>query len=247
MKRVLSVFFIALLVFSLQPALAMSKFQTRDVQEKLLLLGYEPGSIDGIYGKKTRAAVLAFQADAKIKVDGKVGPQTRTALESAAAAAKGESKKLDATYNQLDIYEDVLTDRLSKGDVQLASRYGKMGIIKGESGRAYTFMVNNSPAFTSAQGIGLPRISRTFEVPGEDVVLLTSASSDRNCPLKHSIVALRADNSVIGPVEIGNCKEVVNGRIQDRSVIFSFPPVGNIESWRLVESWTYENGTVSGP
>lgn len=53
------------------------------LQSNLQTLGYQVGPIDGIFGSKTKAAVQAFQKDAKIQVDGIVGPQTQQALTKA--------------------------------------------------------------------------------------------------------------------------------------------------------------------
>lgn len=50
------------------------------VQSALEKLGYDPGKIDGIDGPNTQSAVTAFQNDAGIGADGKVGPITRKAL-----------------------------------------------------------------------------------------------------------------------------------------------------------------------
>ena len=50
------------------------------VQKALSKLGFDPGEIDGKDGPKTQKAVRAFQAHASIKIDGKVGKETRTAL-----------------------------------------------------------------------------------------------------------------------------------------------------------------------
>jgi peptidoglycan hydrolase-like protein with peptidoglycan-binding domain len=50
------------------------------VQELLANIGYAPGPIDGIFGPKTKVAVLAFQDDHGLRVDGLVGWSTRTAL-----------------------------------------------------------------------------------------------------------------------------------------------------------------------
>ena len=48
----------------------------RRLQELLNALGYDCGSVDGIFGSKTKAAVLAFQKANGLGVDGIVGPLT---------------------------------------------------------------------------------------------------------------------------------------------------------------------------
>jgi peptidoglycan hydrolase-like protein with peptidoglycan-binding domain len=55
-------------------------------QTVLYVMGYYESVSDGIYGPITRAAVKAFQRDAGIIVDGLVGPQTWTALQSSHCA-----------------------------------------------------------------------------------------------------------------------------------------------------------------
>lgn len=66
------------------------------LQETLKRLGHDPGLVDGIFGVKTEMAVRAFQNDAKITVDGIVGPKTWAALEKAlknSAQSPGEKTK----------------------------------------------------------------------------------------------------------------------------------------------------------
>jgi g-D-glutamyl-meso-diaminopimelate peptidase len=46
------------------------------VQSLLTKIGYDPGPVDGIYGDKTRQAVLEFQIDNRLPPDGVVGPLT---------------------------------------------------------------------------------------------------------------------------------------------------------------------------
>ena len=48
----------------------------RKLQELLNALGYDCGSVDGIFGSKTKAAVLAFQKANGLGMDGIVGPLT---------------------------------------------------------------------------------------------------------------------------------------------------------------------------
>lgn len=80
--------------------LGNSGSDVRQVQNRLISLGYLAGTADGSYGETTRSAVVAFQKKAKIWDDGKAGPQTQEKLfassapkASSAAAYVGDSLK----------------------------------------------------------------------------------------------------------------------------------------------------------
>lgn len=55
----------------------------RELQSLLKSKGFNPGPTDGIFGPKTKAAVLSFQRAQGIAVDGVVGPQTWGRLKGA--------------------------------------------------------------------------------------------------------------------------------------------------------------------
>ena len=57
------------------------------LQEALSRLGFDAGTADGIPGPKTKAALLAFQAERGLKADGIYGPLTRDALSVALATS----------------------------------------------------------------------------------------------------------------------------------------------------------------
>ena len=67
---------------------------TRQIQALLVYLGYDPGEVDGLPGKNTRRAVLAFQAAEGLTADGSPGPLTQAALLD--AVAKGRFRAEDA-------------------------------------------------------------------------------------------------------------------------------------------------------
>jgi putative chitinase len=53
----------------------------QDLQQKLKNLGFDPNGVDGNFGPGTEAAVIAFQQANGLDADGKVGPNTRAALQ----------------------------------------------------------------------------------------------------------------------------------------------------------------------
>lgn len=59
----------------------------RELQTLLKSKGFNPGPVDGAFGPKTKAAVLAFQRAQGIAVDGVVGPQTWGKLKGAGGPA----------------------------------------------------------------------------------------------------------------------------------------------------------------
>lgn len=60
---------------------------TYGIQLGLQKLGFDPGPLDGVPGRLTRVAVMAFQKQCAIGVDGIVGPVTRNALAQVYRAA----------------------------------------------------------------------------------------------------------------------------------------------------------------
>ena len=50
------------------------------VQSRLLDIGFSPGDIDGIFGRRTEIAVINFQKSRKLLADGIVGPKTLEVL-----------------------------------------------------------------------------------------------------------------------------------------------------------------------
>jgi len=54
----------------------------RVAQRDLDAAGYPPGRLDGLYGPRTRHAVITFQASHGLQVDGVVGPRTWAALSA---------------------------------------------------------------------------------------------------------------------------------------------------------------------
>ena len=54
--------------------------EVKKLQRKLKKLGFNPGRLDGVFGKKTRAALIRFQKSSGLFADGIAGPRTLAAL-----------------------------------------------------------------------------------------------------------------------------------------------------------------------
>lgn len=61
----------------------------RDLQTRLQAHGFNPGSVDGIFGSGTEATVMSFQRARGLSADGVVGSQTWSALDAAPRAGGG--------------------------------------------------------------------------------------------------------------------------------------------------------------
>ena len=62
--------------------------EVKILQRRLRDLGYFPGTVDGIYGPQTAAAVQDLQIDAQLVPDGELGPATAAALKTARRRAR---------------------------------------------------------------------------------------------------------------------------------------------------------------
>ena len=83
----------------------------KKLQEKLNQLGYSCGIVDGCFGKKTRNALMVFQAANKLTVDGIFGAKSLAALNN--GEKKSDTIQKDET-NSEQTYTVVKGDTLGK-------------------------------------------------------------------------------------------------------------------------------------
>ena len=72
--------------------------EVRQIQTKLNEMGYDTGGIDGVYGTKTKNAVIAFQQSQGLSADGIAGPKTLDALGIGATGSGG-----GGSYSESDV------------------------------------------------------------------------------------------------------------------------------------------------
>lgn len=76
--------------------------EVKDLQKRLVQIGYQVGKVDGIYGDKTVASVTLFQKNRGLKADGIAGKQTIDALKKMTGESTNSSGK-NVGYKNSDI------------------------------------------------------------------------------------------------------------------------------------------------
>lgn len=80
----------------------------KTVQQKLIRWGYLKGSADGIFGAKTKAAVIAFQKKNGLTADGIIGTRTAQALGISLLGTTSSSSSSSASSTDLNLLARVV-------------------------------------------------------------------------------------------------------------------------------------------
>lgn len=92
----------------------------KKMQEKLKRWGYYSGSVDGIFGSKTKEAVKYFQKKNNLSVDGIAGPKTLAAM-----GISSSDNSSSGTYSDSDVQ---LLARLIYGEARGESYVGQVAV-----------------------------------------------------------------------------------------------------------------------
>lgn len=83
-------------------------YDTKTIQQKLKSWGYYKGSVDGVYGAKTREAVKAFQRKNGLTADGVVGPATAKAMGISSTSTTTTSTGIKGDVVSVKTYQQKL-------------------------------------------------------------------------------------------------------------------------------------------
>ena len=78
---------------------ALTTSQVKTVQTKLKRWGYYTGVVDGVYGPKTKSAVISFQKKNGLTADGVVGAKTAAALGMSLSSSSTNKQSSGDLYN----------------------------------------------------------------------------------------------------------------------------------------------------
>ncbi len=99
----------------------------KELQEKLAQLGYSVGTPDGIFGQKTRRAVVNFQQEHGLETSGQVDEATMAAIDEALEGERG---------GNVDIYREARTNSEVRRETGTGDGTGTGGAVAGATGAA---------------------------------------------------------------------------------------------------------------
>ncbi len=169
--------------------------KVKDLQQKLADLGYNDGSIDGIYGLATKAAVKTFQKYNDLTVDGIAGKGTLACLKSGKAvtekagrrstsssSSRGASVKAASTGSTVDDLLAYAKNYLGRPYVYGASGPNSFD-CSGFTGYVFNKFGVSLPRTAQLQGysdIGT-KITKVSSLKAGDLVFFNTVSDSDSC------------------------------------------------------------------
>jgi len=95
------------------------------VQQDLAALGYFDGTVDGIAGEITKAAIAKFQADAGVEIDGVFGAQTDAVLAEALEKDEKYVTELQEFLVDLKLYPGPIDGDYGRGTKRAVKAFQK--------------------------------------------------------------------------------------------------------------------------
>ncbi len=139
--------------------------EVKELQERLIELGYYSYSADGDYGAKTREAVIYFQSAHNLTADGIAGTQTKQLLYSSGAMKEQEARRSLATkYEEAPVVAAEAPAEMSAEGKTKAEQ--AIAIAKSKIGSPYVYATEGPDTFDCSGfttyvmkqlGISLPR------------------------------------------------------------------------------------------
>jgi len=141
----------------------------KEIQTALKKLGYYTGTVDGITGSKTEAAIQKFQKSNKLTADGVVGTATKNKLV-AAASSSSTTNKVSTTTASGTAQKTTSTAAASKskGGIELLDWWGQASKL---------FKIGSTATVTDTKTGKTFKIVRTYGTNHADVEALTAKDS----------------------------------------------------------------------
>jgi len=232
-------------------SVSVSSSVVRIAQEHLHNLGYYMGSIDGIMGPQTRAAIKRFQREQDLKVDGILGSQTMRALEYADRRAPDTHVQMflnepapprGMIAGSRPVHQDYETP-LAGGTKVIQSRFARLDVSESGTGsdKSYSVHLDGQPVLSAGGQPAVVGISPTYDLGMEDAIIFTTYSPDNSgCIYRHHVLVLGSFGNKM--LDIENCTRSYQARVDNDSLFISFP---EYDDKRMIgATWRIEGTTA---
>lgn len=246
-----------------------SSSRVRQTQTFLANLDYYTAKIDGLNGRKTKAAIKAFQLDHQIAATGKLTQQTFDAIVEAdkeramASLPAGEPQSISpplgsenenaptkdfyaANPDFYGAYNQSYENPLLLGPTQaLNSRFAKVDLSEdttaGTTTRRYNVALNGLPLILVDGQTSVIGVSRTFALGDEDVIIFTSFKDhDPVCAYTYNLLILSANGNKSRTIQ--NCTRGYQAKAANGTLFITFPEPDDERA--LGSVWRYDKGDL---
>lgn len=234
---------------SLSPAYARSNSGSSEMvrlsQMRLAELGYYAGKYDGKMGARTRAAIKGFQSFNHLPASGKLTTQTYDLLVT--AHYKQSQKTITPPASNEPVKKVVdLTPQNTWHFVNAQSlpvRFGELKVDEDALGAMHRFTVtmNGTPFLRINNQPGDLRISKVFELKGEDAVIITAYRGEEDCAYRNYLVTIPSSGAAASHHEFASCAPSSTVNEAYNALFVSFPATVNKDGWASWDVWRYEN------
>ncbi len=235
----------------------------RSAQERLNQLGYYTGGVDGVVGEQTRHAILDFQRRNGLAQTGSLTPETYGLLGGQYDGRYSANYSYHYDDNRARYHADYKRpyyyygDRYARADYwipgtawnginaqALPVRYGQLVISQDRTGGTnnYAVMLNGQPVLYANNQPGALRVSKTYQLGGEDAVIFTAYDGTGGCSYRNYLVSVKGDGSTSPAQAIGNCTGNYEARVDGNMLYVSFDNGGSV--YGRSDVWRYSNSTV---
>ena len=125
---------------------------TAQLQRDLALLGYDPGTIDGIFGSRTATAVEAFQQASGLTINGVPSIDTLEALETALAQAPTDTSSVTAQATPVAA-DQTNSSTTSSSDTQVTTETNQDSLLVQRGNQTGRIIVLNTPERTVTEAL----------------------------------------------------------------------------------------------
>ena len=138
---------------------------TAQLQRDLALLGYDPGTIDGIFGSRTATAVEAFQQASGLTVNGVPSIDTLEALETALAQAPTDTSSVTAQATPI-VTNQANSSTTSSSNTQVTTETNQDSLLVQRGNQTGRIIVQNTPERTVTEALTtVPVTPRVAAIP----------------------------------------------------------------------------------